>query len=133
MVILAIDPGSKKCGVAVVSSEQGILWHSCQPIESLGSLCLELTKEYDIDHIIVGGSTGSKVAKQIISDCLGCTVSIVDESHTTERAKIRYLKENPPRGWKKFVPQGLLYPPVPFDDYAAVVMAEDFIIKTQSS
>ena len=127
MIVLAIDPGSKKSGIALVSSEEGILRHTIVPVAEVAGVCLNYCRETAVDEIIIGGSTGSKKVRQTVEDMLQRQVTVVDERHTTELAKRRYFAANPPRGWRRLLPQGLLYPPVPFDDYAAVVMAEAFI------
>ena len=127
MIVLAIDPGSKKSGIALVSSEEGILRHTIVPVEEAAGVCREYCGEAAVDEVIIGGSTGSKKLRQTVEETLQRQVTVVDERHTTELAKRRYFAANPPRGWRRLLPEGPLYPPVPFDDYAAVVMAEAFI------
>ena len=63
----------------------------------------------------------------IVQGTLGCEVRVVDETHSTERARLRYFKDHPPTGLRRFLPLSLLFPPELYDDYAAVVLAEDFI------
>ncbi len=127
MIVLSIDPGSKKCGAAVVSSVEGVLERRVLTITSLGEFCLQLSRLYDFSHIIVGGSTGSAQAVRIVQGALGREVTVVDETHSTERARTRYFKDHPPTGLKRFLPLSLLIPPDLYDDYAAIVLAEDFI------
>lgn len=127
MIVLAIDPGSKKSGIALVSSDEGILRHTTVSVEILAEVCRDFCQGVSVDEIIIGGSTGSKKIRQLVQVVLQRQVQVVDESHTTELARQRYFVDNPPRGWRRLLPRGLLYPPVPFDDYAAVVMAEAFI------
>lgn len=131
MVVLAIDPGSKKCGLALVCSRRGVLRHAVLSLEKLGDTCAVWTESEPADAVIVGGSTGSKSVQRTVSQRLGCQVTVVDERHTTERARLRFFVDNPPRGWRRLLPVGLLYPPVPFDDYAAVVMAEAYIAEAR--
>ncbi|CAN0394535.1 unnamed protein product, partial [Phaeothamnion confervicola] len=45
-------------------------------------------------------------------------------------ARQRYYVENPPKGLWRLVPMGLQVPSVPVDDFAAVVMAEDYLKTT---
>lgn len=127
MIVLSIDPGSKKCGVAVVSSDEGVLEHRVLAVTSLGNLCSELSNLYKFDHVIVGGSTGSAHVVLLVQGALECEVTVVDETHSTERARLRYFKDHPPTGLRRFLPLSLLFPPELYDDYAAVVLAEDFI------
>ena len=127
MIVLAVDPGSKKSGLALVSSQEGILRHIIVPVAELADACREIVSEVTVDAVIVGGSTGSKSVRKTVQEALQRPVQVVDESYTTELARQRYFIDNPPRGWRRLLPQGLLYPPAPFDDYAAVVMAEAYI------
>jgi hypothetical protein len=50
----------------------------------------------------------------------------VDEAFTSQRARARFHLENPPRGLARLVPPGLRTPPRAFDDYVAVLLAEDY-------
>lgn len=127
MIVLSIDPGSKKCGVAVVSAGKGVLEHRVLAVTSLGELCVELSRLYSFSHIIVGGSTGSAQVVRIVQEALEREVKVVDETHSTERARLRYFKDHPPTGLKRFLPLSLLFPSELYDDYAAIVLAEDFI------
>ena len=52
---------------------------------------------------------------------------VVDEYRTTEMAKKEYWKVNPPRGLKKLIPLGMQVPPVPVDDFVAVILARRYI------
>jgi hypothetical protein len=54
---------------------------------------------------------------------------VVEERHSTERARARYYQDHPPHGWQRLLPAGLRVPSEPYDDYAAVVMAEDYLQK----
>lgn len=126
MVVLALDPGMKKFGFAVVSSDKGILKSGVAKTAEFVSICREILKDFAADAVIVGGGTGSADIADRLRRELQIEPKIVDESHTTERAKFRYFKDYPPKGFWRLVPLGLRTPPRPYDDYAAVVMAEDF-------
>ena len=85
-------------------------------------------KQYKPAIIIMGNGTWSKKLKpEIIEAVEGLDLQLVDEKHSTERAKLRYFKENPPRGLWKLLPVTMQVPGEPVDDYAAVILAEDFI------
>jgi len=53
-------------------------------------------------------------------------VQLVEEAFTSQRARRRFLQEHQPRGFQRLLPSGLRTPPVPIDDYAALLLAEDF-------
>ncbi|MGA3038438.1 MAG: pre-16S rRNA-processing nuclease YqgF [Vulcanimicrobiaceae bacterium] len=84
-----------------------------------------LLLEYPISVIALGSGTHAPpVAAQLARH--GLPVHVVDEYETTLRARARYFMDHPPRGWKRWVPRGMLLPPVPIDDYAALLIAERF-------
>lgn len=61
---------------------------------------------------------------------LALDVERVDERHTTERARAEYWRAHPPRGLWRLVPLGLQVPGEPYDDFAALIMARDFLAKS---
>jgi RNase H-fold protein (predicted Holliday junction resolvase) len=126
MVVMAVDPGRSKCGLAVVSLK-GILYRRVVPREEIAATVRHLMGSYSPHHLLVGGSTGSRQVVQELRDTSGMEPEVVDERHTTERARQRYYVENPPRGLWRLVPLGMQVPSVPVDDFAAVVMAEDYL------
>jgi len=126
-VVAAVDPGRRKCGLAVVCSERGILFRQIVVREDLAEAARRMAQEYSPTEILVGGSTGSRQVVAQLQAALDREMRVVDESHTTERARVRYFLDHPPRGLWRLVPLGLRVPPAPWDDYAAVVMAEDFL------
>lgn len=127
MVVLSVDPGRRKCGVAVVSTEEGILHRRIVPREEVGPSVRQIVGTYAPVEVLVGGSTGSREVVEELKAQLARDIRVVDERHTTERARRRFYQDHPPRGLWRLVPLGLQVPPVPYDDYAAVVMAEDYL------
>jgi RNase H-fold protein (predicted Holliday junction resolvase) len=127
--VLAVDPGRKKCGLAVVSRQSGILERLVVPCEEFSSTLRELFQKHRPRTVLLGSSTGSKPIGATIRKDLKVEPKLVDEKHTTELAKLRYFKEYPPRGLWKLVPLGLRTPPTCYDDFAAVVMAERYLEK----
>ena len=127
MIVLCVDPGRRKCGLAVVSGAEGILHRRIVAREEIGPAVRQAVQDFSPGEILVGGSTGSREVVRELEDQLARTVRTVDERHTTERARQRYFRDHPPRGLWRWLPLGLQVPPVPYDDYAAVVMAEDYL------
>jgi len=122
--ILGIDPGTRKCGYALVTApgapplELGIA-----PTERLGETLRELAGRHAIRAIALGGGTHATTVRETL-EALARPIHIVDERETTLLARRRYFKANPPRGWRRLIPRGMLLPPRPIDDYAAVLIAE---------
>jgi RNase H-fold protein (predicted Holliday junction resolvase) len=127
-IIISIDPGSAKTGVAVVGSDKTLLEKKIIPTDHLKIYLKACIKHYKPAIIIMGNGTWSKKIKPDVTEAAeGIELQIVNEKHSTERAKIRYFKENPPRGFWKLLPVTLQVPREPIDDYAAIILAEDYI------
>lgn len=125
---MGIDPGSAKCGVAVVESQEDgttILFRGVFPTDALAEHLQRTDQEFEPELIVVGDGTRSKSTQQTIREALpGKSLLIVDERDTSIHARERYWIENPRRWWRRFLPSTLLTPPDPVDDYVAVIIAE---------
>ena len=123
-MILGVDPGTRKCGYALVAArgvapaELGIV-----ATDELGAKMRELVRRFAPRAIALGGGTYAAIVGAQLAE-LGIPVEIVDERATTLLARQRYFAAHPPAGWRRFVPRGMLLPPRPIDDYAAVLIAE---------
>lgn len=144
LTVLAIDPGSVKCGVAVVRrapsgepdpdagqpppTRHQVLHREITERNRLVARVLPLVAAHAVDVVLVGDATGGAALRRALRDALDpdLPVHAVDEAFTTQRARQRFHFENPPRGWRRLVPPGFRTPPRPFDDYVAVLLAEDF-------
>jgi hypothetical protein len=124
-MVLAVDPGREKCGVAVCGPE-GVYARTVVAATDLGAVARRLVSEHRVDAVIVGDQTSSKQAFAILSE-LPLPVTLVPERGSTLRARRRYFKDHQPRGWRRFLPLAMLVPPVPYDDYTAVVLAEEYL------
>ena len=123
--VLAIDPGREKCGVAVLASDGRVLVQRVVTTAALEAAVGTLIRAYE-PTVIMGNGTTSAAAKERV-ETLGCAVTLVDEYRTTDAAKAAYWEAHPPRGWRRLVPRGMLVPPVPVDDFVAVILAERFL------
>jgi RNase H-fold protein (predicted Holliday junction resolvase) len=127
--VLSIDPGTSKCGMALVQRlEDGsikLLWHDVVPADAV---IVKLHEAYIVEGfqlVIIGDSTGSKKVKTDLRRHLpSMGILVIDEKETTIQARERYWEYNPRKGWRKFLPATLQVPPEPYDDYAALVLAE---------
>ncbi|MGH7709482.1 MAG: hypothetical protein ACREM6_16445, partial [Vulcanimicrobiaceae bacterium] len=126
--ILGIDPGTQKCGYAVIDGlnrtpvELGIV-----PVGELAATVRRLVGQFGIATIALGSGTQSTVVAAQLCD-LGVPIATVDERATTLGARARYFAAHPPTGWRRLVPRGMLLPPRPIDDFAAVLIAERYVI-----
>ena len=123
--VLAIDPGSAKCGVALVSEDGEPLYRAVSPTEALMEEVRTLIGRYRPHLLVMGRGTGSRALLNALKDAgLGLPIESVDEGYTTEEARKRFLAENPARGWKRLLPKALRTPDRPVDDYVALILAE---------
>lgn len=133
-VVLAIDPGRSKCGLALVVRDRPrnvkLLWHAISPTEDLIDTIKAAREERDFQLIIVGGGTTSNDALGRIREAFpGVGVLVVDETNTSLQARERYWEYNPRRGLRRLLPATLQIPPTPVDDYAALILAERVLIE----
>lgn len=133
-LVIAIDPGREKCGVAVVHKERGVLFRRVVPTDNLIAEVIGHFEEYGSPLIIVGDGTGSIAVRSRLQNNLQVNkdrIVAVDERRSTEEARTLYWQENPPRGLKRLIPLGMQVPPCPVDDYVAVILAQRYFSKTE--
>jgi RNase H-fold protein (predicted Holliday junction resolvase) len=132
MKVLAIDPGREKCGVAVVEQDANntlkVLWHA---VVSRLELEVQLASLLDIhqpDAMVLGHATSSQALHKVLSSQWPhWSVHVVEETNSTLEARALYWEAHPPQGWRRMVPLSLQVPPVPIDDWAAVVLARRYL------
>jgi RNase H-fold protein (predicted Holliday junction resolvase) len=133
--VLAIDPGSAKCGMALVRRTQTgrteLLWRSIAPTEALVPKLHEAYACAPYEMIIVGsGTTSKKVVERIREHLTSMALLIVDERDTTLQARERYWTVKPRRGWRRLLPSTLQVPPEPVDDFVALILAERVLVQS---
>ena len=126
-VVLAIDPGHAKCGVAVVCRKSGILYRAVVDASSIASEALQIAARFSPEVILVGDGTRSDDVVRAVTEQVGKPVQVVSEENTTLMARRRYFAENPPRGLRRIIPCSLQTPCRPYDDYVAVILAENYL------
>ena len=125
-MIMGIDPGRDKCGVAVLSAAGDIQFQRVIATDDLDSAIKTLAADFDIATVILGDGTTHKAAAQKIS-AAGLTYRLVDEKHTTEEARRLYWQKNPPRGWRRLLPTSMQVPPEPVDALVAEILVRRFL------
>lgn len=126
MVVLAVDPGREKCGLAVVLPGGTVRERAIISTPDLAAAVALWVTRHAVTQLVLGRGTASKGAQAILST-LGLPLVLVEERNTTLLARQRYFRENPPRGWHRLIPLGLQTPPCPVDDYAAVLIGEAYL------
>lgn len=122
--VVAVDPGRGKCGLAVVFRSGEVPEQCVVPREKLVDALVDMVKRHQASAVVVGDRTGSSDACREIARVLPCPVVTAPEHETTLRARDRFFLDHPPKGWRSLVPRGLLTPPRPVDDYAAILLGE---------
>lgn len=136
--VVAVDPGSVKCGIAAVRRDahgQTITLHrAVVPQATLETAVLDLCGRFAPATLLLGDATQSRAIGERLKTALAGRVPLetVDEAHSSEQARVRYLRENAPQGrdlWQRLLPLSLRTPPCPIDDYVAVLLAERWLEK----
>ena len=125
---LGIDPGRSKTGLALVDAAGSILALHIAHTERIEVELSAFAGKEQLAGIIMGDGTNSKAIGQAVSKVFAAVpLALVGEAHSTEEARSLYWQVNPPRGWRKLVPLGMLVPSEPLDAYAAVVQVKRWL------
>lgn len=125
--ILAIDPGREKTGIAILKNSD-VLEHEIINSEELVQIIKSLLEKYIIKTIVMGNGTSSKKKYDLLKrEFIDRDIVLINEYRTTDEARKLYFQENPPKGWKKLIPLSMQVPPVPVDDYAAIVIGRKYL------
>ena len=125
---LGIDPGRSKTGLALVDAAGSILALHIAHTEHIEVELSAFAGKEQLAGIIMGDGTNSKAIGQAVSKVFAAVpLALVGEAHSTEEARCLYWQVNPPRGWRKLVPLGMLVPSEPLDAYAAVVQGKRWL------
>jgi RNase H-fold protein (predicted Holliday junction resolvase) len=127
--VLAIDPGSSKCGMALASRDStghvSVLWRAIAPCDDVAEKVREAQELSRFSLVVVGSGTASKQIISRIREAMpSLGILVVDEKDTSLQARERYWEHNPRRGWRRILPATLQVPPEPVDDFVALILAE---------
>ena len=121
-IVLAVDPGRDKAGMAVVSKARAVL-RCIVSADDCASRGGELAAAHGVHRIVVGDRTGSREAVRALALSSGLEVITIDEHRSSMEGRQRYLREHRGKGLCRLVPVGLRTPREPFDDYVAEILA----------
>ena len=135
MIVLAIDPGRSKCGVAVCtprddSDRPKILHREVVPTDKLVMHVTALVDAHHPNVVLIGDGTQSATLRKAVGKSLpdGMRFEEVPEAFTSQRVRARLQKEWLPKGLVRLLPSGLRPPPKAYDDYVAALLAEDWLL-----
>lgn len=137
-IILGLDPGRDKCGIAIMSRERQIAEHQVVDSAQAIAVIAMLLEKYNIDLIVIGDGTTSKNWRSQIKSSLAkepkeIEVVTVNEANSTVEARDRYWEMYSPRGLQRIIPQGLRVPPRPVDDIVAIILIERYLANLKKS
>lgn len=120
--LLGIDPGRSKTGLALTDAEGKIEALYIASTDNIRQELSAFASNASISDVIMGDGTNSKIiSKDVAAVFPQLPLHLIGEAHSTEEARNLYWQENPPSGWRRFMPLGMLVPEEPLDAYAAVV------------
>jgi len=132
-VVLAIDPGRDKCGVAVVAPAPAVAdrididHREVVAVDELAALLAGLVERFRPAAVVIGNGTNSAEIARVARSTTEAPIVVVDERFSTLAARKRFFEQNPPRGWHRLIPLSLQTPNRPYDDYVAVILAEEYL------
>ena len=129
-IVLAIDPGKKKCGIAVVDNQLRFIAGEVVDTEELIQKIEMYLQKHDINNVLIGSGTNSgEIIKNIEKRFPSIKAIKIAEKNTTMQARKRYFDYHPPTGLLRILPISFLVTPCPYDDFAALLIAERFFKK----
>ena len=124
MTWIGLDPGRSKCGLVRSEQTTGQIEVAAvlSPEECFKQIGIWQERP-GIEGVVLGDGTGSKNWQRQLSD-LGLVIHVIPEAGTTLAARARYWQLEPPRGWRRLLPEGLRLPPRDYDDVVAQLLLE---------
>lgn len=128
--MMGIDPGRRKCGIAILTKEGKEVLKEIVKTSNLSKRIEELLNKYTIEKCILGNGTYTDKVFNILDLLMDKKmIEFVEEQNTTYLAEQKYLKENPPLGLQFLNKIIRFKPQKPLDDYAAVILVEKYLDK----
>ncbi len=127
-MILAIDPGKNKCGLAILDNSGNVLEIKIVSREDISNSVPHYVAKYGVYTLVVGRSHfGKQLEKELSRLDLRINIIYISEKYSTHEARKRYWKYNKPKGLLRLIPTSLRVPPAPVDDHAAAILGERYI------
>jgi len=127
-MILAIDPGKYKCGLALLDENGRIVAKKVAASKGISGEVERLLSGQTAVTIVIGDSKfGKEVEKELSGLPARANLIFISEKDSTRLAREQYWRENPPAGLMKLIPTSFRFPPVPVDDLAAVILGERYL------
>ena len=129
-LILGVDPGRSKTGVALVTAGGEIKNTEVLMMADFTGALEEFLGQQRISLCVMGNGTTAALMEAALHQILpSVEIVLIDEAHSTEEARKLYWQLNPPKGLRKLFPLGMQVPPVNLDGLAAVVLVRRYLQK----
>ncbi|GAB4212806.1 MAG: resolvase [Synechococcales cyanobacterium] len=125
-MLVGVDPGRDKCGLAVVDPPGSLVWRGVIPTDQVLQVLTDLRQRYGCERLIMGNQTTSKQWQGQLQ-VLEIPIVLVDERFSTQEARRRYWQFVQPQGWRRWLPPGLRPLPSACDDIAAAILVERYL------
>ena len=127
-LVCGLDPGRDKCGLAIADGNGNCVHHEIAATDALEAKLKEMHASYGFRILVMGNGTTSKQAgKRARQSLPDVELVVADEYRTTDEAREEYWRMNRPTGWRRLLPHGMLVPPEPVDDLAALILARRYV------
>lgn len=131
-LIVAVDPGRDKCGVAVVDLQGNALELELVQRQDLAMLVTATIARWrasgaDIEMVLGSGTQHRQVLHELEQANDGWAIKLVEEYGTTLAARELYWQRNQASCWQRLLPASWRSTP-PLDAYAAWAIAKRHII-----
>ena len=132
--IAVLDPARAKGGLAVLAPPWGgaprALLQPGIETRALEREVGEALAAFAPSQLVLGNGTTSKEARARLARAFpALSVAVVDEYRTTDLARKEYWRAHPPRGLRRLLPTSMQVPPVPVDDFVAVLLGTRFLAR----
>ena len=130
-VLLAIDPGTSKIGIAILRSNGSVLdKRIIRKNENPDSVLNEILGNYKPTTIVIGNGTGYEKIKQVIESITQSNIQVIifDETDSTREARKNYFNRyNPLKRF--FLTIGYLFgfSRIDLDDDVAVIIGKRYL------
>ena len=126
-MILAMDPGKDKTGVALVSEDGSLVDKKVAKTAIFEQELTDFLQDRGFSACVMGNGTRHQVMQARVEAWLKkqdihLPVVLVDEKYTTEMGEQWYWKDHPAKGLSRLIPKGMRTVPVPIDDYVAWII-----------
>lgn len=121
-----LDPGRSKCGLVRTDPLRRHIVEACVlPPDDCYARILFWHQQGLISGLVIGDGTSSGAWRSRLADLL--PLHAINERHSTQDARRLYWRQEPARGWRRLLPEGLRLPPRDWDDVVAQLLLERWL------